>query len=500
LYGIELNEYAHELAQATVWIGYIQWLHDNGYGTPSEPILKPLDNIKHMDAILAYDGQGYPVKPVWPDADIVIGNPPFLGGNKVRQELGSNYVDHLFTLYEGCVPGFADLVCYWFERARALIEAGKIKRAGLLATNSIRGGANRKVLERIKETGNIFMAWSDRPWILDGAAVRVSMVGFDNGEDQNLVLDGRIVLFIPTDLSSGVDLTQTQPLIENSDLGFRGNQKGGPFDITEEEAKTMLNAPPNPNGNTNRNVLVLCANGLDITRRPNPTWLIDFGVYTAEKDAAMYELPFEYVKRVVYPKRKDHPMWWIHERPRPNMRQKIANLDRYIVTPHTSQYRLFAWLRKGVLPDHALIVFARDDDYFFGVLHSKPHELWALRQGTSLEDRPRYTPSTTFETFPFPWPPGHEPKDDPKVTAIAHAARELVEKRDAWLNPPGLSEKDLQKRTLTKLYNTRPTWLVLAHKELDMAVFAAYGWPDTLSDEEILGRLLALNLERSRDR
>jgi len=140
----------------------------------------------------------------------------------------------------------------------------------------------------------------------------------------------------------------------------------------------------------------------------------------------------------------------------------------------------------------------REDDYFFGVLHSKLHELWALRQGTSLEDRPRYTPTTTFETFPFPWPPGQEPAGHPHVQAIAQAAQELVEKRDRWLNPAGISQKDLNKRTLTNLYNQRPTWLDLAHQTLDRAVFDAYGWPHDLSDEAILERLLALNLERAK--
>jgi type II restriction/modification system DNA methylase subunit YeeA len=144
-------------------------------------------------------------------------------------------------------------------------------------------------------------------------------------------------------------------------------------------------------------------------------------------------------------------------------------------------------------------VVARDDDYFFGVLHSKPHELWSLRMCTWLGvgNDPRYTPSTTFETFPFPWPPGKEPTGDPRVEAIAEAARELVAKRDAWLNPEGAAEAELKKRTLTALYNARPTWLDLAHKKLDAAVFAAYGWDDNPADEEILARLLALNRERA---
>jgi hypothetical protein len=150
-----------------------------------------------------------------------------------------------------------------------------------------------------------------------------------------------------------------------------------------------------------------------------------------------------------------------------------------------------------VVPDHKLHVIARDDDYFMGILQSLPHELWALRLCSTLEDRPSYNSQTTFETFPFPWPPGQEPKDDPRVKAIADAARDLVEKRDAWLNPPGTSEQERVDRTLTNLYNKRPSWLAEAQRKLDESVFAAYGWPATLSDSEILQRLLTLNHERA---
>ncbi len=153
LHGIEINEYAHELAQITIWIGYIQWLVDNGYGLPAEPILKPMEGILQMDAILGHDEAGKVVEPQWPEADVIIGNPPFLGGKKMRAELGDQYVNDLFKLYEGRVPAFADLVCYWFEKARRMIETGGVERAGLLATNSIRGGVNRKVLESIKKAG-----------------------------------------------------------------------------------------------------------------------------------------------------------------------------------------------------------------------------------------------------------------------------------------------------------------------------------------------------------
>jgi len=163
-----------------------------------------------------------------------------------------------------------------------------------------------------------------------------------------------------------------------------------------------------------------------------------------------------------------------------------------------AKHRIFAWLDGNVLADHQLIVFGRDDDYFFGVLHSRAHELWSLRMGTWLGvgNDPRYTPTTTFETFPFPWPPGTEPTSDPHVIAIAEAARELVALRDCWLNPPDLAEAELKKRTLTNLYNTRPTWLANAHAALDRAVLDAYAFPHDLGDDDLLARLLALNLER----
>jgi hypothetical protein len=179
------------------------------------------------------------------------------------------------------------------------------------------------------------------------------------------------------------------------------------------------------------------------------------------------------------------------------MREAIVPLARYIGTPMVAKHPLFCWIPKQVLPANVVIASARDDDYFLGVLHSRPHELWALRQGTQLESRPRYTPTTTFDTYPFPWPPGQEPKDDPRVAVIAEAARELVQVRNAWLNREGATENELKRRTLTNLYNSRPTWLELAHRKLDAAVFDTYGWPHDLDDEEILRRLLALNLERA---
>ncbi|MFW6082982.1 MAG: class I SAM-dependent DNA methyltransferase, partial [Chloroflexota bacterium] len=504
MHGIEVNEYAHQLAEATIWIGYIQWLHENGFGKPSEPILKPLENIWQIDAILAYDEGGNLTEPEWPGADVAIGNPPFLGDKKMRRELPDQYVDDLRALYGDRIPGQSDLVCYWFERARELIDQGELERAGLLATNSIRGGANRRVLERIKETGDIFWAESDRDWILDGAAVNVSMIAFDDGSEDTRILDGSIVKKINADLTGDVDVTAAASLEENANLAFIGTQKGGPFDIPASVAEGMLAESGNPNGRPNFDVLKPWINGWDITQRSRGRWIIDFGTSMPLQEVAGYESPFEHVKRKVKPRRervdsesRTTELWWLHQRPRPEMRSALDGLQRYIATPRVSKHRVFVWVDPQVLPDSAVVAIARQDDYFFGVLHSRLHEKWSLRQGTSLEDRPRYTPTTTFATFPFPWAPGEEPADDPRRQAIAEAARELVEKRQTWLNPPGATEKELKKRTLTNLYNEYPTWLELAHRKLDEAVLDAYGWPHDIDDEEILRRLLTLNLERA---
>lgn len=502
LYAIEINPYAFELAQTTIWIGYIQWFHENGYGFPPEPILKPLHNFKNMDAILAFDEVGNPIEPEWEKTDVIVGNPPFLGGNRVRQELGNDYVDALFALYKDRVPAFADLVCYWFEKARAMIAEGKAKRAGLLATQAIRGGVNRKVLERIKQTGDIFWAQSDRDWILDGAAVRVSMVGFHNGKDTERWLDGKPVSAINTNLTTALDLTKAQHLLENEKVCFIGTKKAGAFDLDVSVAREMLRAPKNSNGSSNSDVVVRWLSGKMIVGREPVKWIINFGEMNHEA-AALYEQPFEYIKRFVYAERQQNNeerarvKWWQHRRPAIEMQTALKNLKRYIATPRVSKYRIFVWVPSTTLPDDGIYVFARDDDYFFGVLHSRVHELWALRMGTALTDRPRYTPTTTFETFPFPFPPGTEAQDDPRVVAIADAARELVRLRDNWLNPPDLSGAELKKRTLTNLYNENYQWLQNAHRTLDQAVFATYGWRGDLPDEEILEKLLALNLQRA---
>ena len=494
--GLEINPYAVQLARTSLWIGYVQWHHSNGFPYAQRPILTPLVTIQQTDAILDLSDPENPREPEWPEAQFIIGNPPFLGNKLLRAHLGDNYVRHMFSQYSGRVPGGADLVCYWFEKARDMVGKGTVKRAGLLATQGIRGGANRRVLQRIKGTGDIFLAWSDHPWILDGAAVNISIVGFDNGSEVNRELDGNRAASINANLTKGMDFTTAARLTGNLGIAFMGDTKGGPFDILESIALNLIDQP-NPDGRKNRDVVRPRVNGRDVTSRPSGTWIVDFGVDLPVTEAALYEAPFEYVNTHVRPSRmhskrqKYTDDWWIHMEPRPGMRQALQGLERYIATPTTAKHRLFAWLSAELLPDHSLIAIARDDDCTFGVLHSRIHEVWALSMGTQLESRPRYTPTTCFETFPFP-----EPTDEQR-DAIAEAARELDQLRQGWLNPPNATESELKKRTLTILYNARPTWLKMVHEKLDAAVADAYGWPAGLEDAAILERLLALNLERA---
>ena len=501
LYGIEINPYAHDLAQMTVWIGWLQWIRFNGFGSPQDPILRAMEgNFQCRDAILDLSDPANPKDPDWPKVDFVVGNPPFLGGNRIRQELGDAYVDALFRQYAGRVPAFADLCCYWFEKARAHIEKGGCKRAGLLATQGIRGGANREVLKRIRKTGDIFWAISDRDWILDGATVHVSLVAFGGGADESHILDGQPGSRINPDLTASADITTATVLKENTGICFMGPSPKAPFDIDGDTARSMLSATGNPNNRPNSDVVRPVASAVDLVRGSRGCSTIDFALMSIE-EASLYEAPFEYVKRVVLPTRQTRRddyrgCWWQYARPRPEMRSALKGFARYIATPAVSKHRIFVWIDPAYLCNQGTLVFARDDDYFFGILHSRIHEIWSRAQGTQLREEEsgcRYTPTTSFETFPMPWPPGQEPKTDPRYSAIADAARALVEKRDIWL--AGTDPSNKKPRTLTALYNARPTWLADAHARLDNAVAAAYNWPATLPEAQILENLLALNMK-----
>ncbi len=436
---------------------------------------------------------------------------------------------------------------YWFEKARAQIEACPVRYAGLVATNSIRGGANRKVLERITATGAIFNAWSDEPWINEGAAVRVSLVAFcPSARTRAVWLDGIDVDGIQADLTAGTTatLTSATKLAENTCTCFIGTQQNGPFTIDGTLARTWLRQPA-IGARPMSDVVRPWRNGRDLTDRASDTWIIDFGMQMPADQAALLTEPYEHVVAHVRPMRlagqreSRKRYWWRLGEPAPALRHALNGLPRFIAGPRVAKHRVWTYLDITVLPDVQVITVARSDDTTFGILHSRFHELWSLRMGTSLEDRPRYTPTTTFETFPFP--EGLTPADTggpvealddgvilpnvalrrrPAALAIARAAHRLNFLRENWLNPaewverlpeivPGYPDRiipkpehavEIKKRTLTNLYNARPAWLDNAHQALDAAVAIAYGWDDytpALPDAEILRRLLDLNLARS---
>ena len=612
--GIELNEYAAELARVTVWIGELQWRIEHGYEFKTNPVLEPLEHIECRDALLSFvsvrdseasteqrPGPHEPAVPKsaptsappsprsdiaieasWPKASVVIGNPPFLGGSKKRRELGDDYFDALATVFKDRVPAGADLVCYWFDKARIAIESSGLGAAGMVATQSIRSGSNRTVLDAIREKTRIFDAWSDEAWVNEGASVRVSLISFGWGEC--CFLNGNKVAHITAELggSPDSDMTLAHALTQNSGASFEGTKKYGDFDIPGALAREWLQQP-NPHGLSNAAVVKPWRNGQDLTRRPNDTWVIDFGSDMKESDASLFESPFTHLVRTVKPIRiaaKLPTNWWLHERPRVAMRQAMQSLHRYIATTRVSKHRFFIFLDASILPDTRLNAITRADDCTFGILNSRIHELWSLAQASVHGDgddggRPTYNAKSCFETFPFPAgltpadtahqqtetlpggavipaqlptqaagmsgpgailkskayeppaPAALPPSARNNATAIAQAAKHLNDLREAWLNPPewtervpevtplGMStspypdrilpklgfEKQLAERTLTKLYNQRPAWLDAAHKALDIAVAQAYGWADytaAMPDEEILKRLLVLNLERSK--
>lgn len=503
--GIEVEGFAAELAAVTLWIGYFQWNRAHGGQWPT-PVLERLDNIQHHDALLNDDGSEFQ----WPEATYIVGNPPFLGEKKQGPRLGLPYVEQLRSTYAGRVPKTSDLVCYWFEKARAAIEQGKTRRAGLITTNSINMPGNRAVLERINETGAMFRAWPNLPWLQDGAAVRVAAISFDDGREQQraigeLLHEGKEneesiltpVAAINPNLSVGTNVTEAKKLPENAGLCFQGVKLAGDFDITEAVAREWMKLP-NLGNAENSDVLRPLLNGDDLTSKRGDTWVIDFASMTEAK-ASEYLVPFAHVVEKVKPVREKNrdkarrTNWWQLARPYTAMREALAPLPRYLATSIVAKHRTFLWCDAKDLPSGRLVVVASDQDWMYGVLNSQIHVVWAAANSSThgKGNDLTYTSTTCFEPFPFPqWTPGTQ-------EAVAEAAR-FVEKVRAGLKDQGM--------TITEMYNAlaevtgtdSPAYtLKLAHDRLDGAVAAAYGWEWRLEEGEVLARLLALNLQRS---
>ncbi|MDF1770195.1 type IIL restriction-modification enzyme MmeI, partial [Maricaulis sp.] len=382
---------------------------------------------------------------------------------------------------------------------------------------------------------SIFEAWTNEPWIVDGAAVRVSIICA--GEAHTPVrLNGTLVDKINPDLSSKSKVYLARPMPSNKQTAFQGAKLNGPFDVSAAEARALLTLPINPNGTRNVGVVKRFYGNDDVTQRTQDGWILDFTHLPNIYDAALYEAPFALVSRVreyratlikgAKTENEKLDSYWLMQRPRPRLRKATEHLSKCLCVPETSEHLLFRWLPSTGVFSGSLFVIAKDDDVCFGILSGSAHSVWARALGNKMGagNQSRYNATKTFGTFPFPEGltpdiPTSAYADDPRAIAIAEAAARLNELRENWLNPadlvrrepevvPGYPDrilpvdeaaaKELKKRTLTNLYNARPAWLDHAHKALDSAVAAAYGWPDDLSEDEILARLFALNQERAK--
>ncbi|MDP2795775.1 MAG: hypothetical protein Q8O25_17100 [Sulfurisoma sp.] len=515
--GLELNPRAAAIAELVLWIGYLQWHYrTRGNVRPPEPVLRDFKNIECRDAVLT-DGQ----PAAWPEADYVVGNPPFIGKLNMRSALGDAYVDTLRAAYPE-MPESADLVMFWWHKAAALVTAGKLKRFGLITTNSLTQTFNRRVLERHLGKLHLAYAIADHPWVDggDGAAVRIAMTVGAPGPGEGKLLtvtdehatggEGLDVTLaeqrgaIHADLKVGANVAASLALQSNGGLSSNGFMLAGAgFIVTPEEAAHLeTDAPIKP-----------YRNGRDLTDRPRGVRLIDLSGYDAEEVRRRWPATYQRVLERVKPERDTNrdagfrENWWLFGRQRPNMRSMLAGLPRYIATVETAKHRVIQFLDASIAPDHMLIAIALDDAYFLGVLSSRVHVVWALAQGGTLEDRPRYNKSRCFETFPFP---AATPAQQARIRDLASqldAHRKRVLAEHAELTLTGLYNV-LQKvgagETASLTAKERTTYdkglvavLKSFHDDVDAAVLDAYGWQDNPSDETILERLVALNAERT---
>ncbi|MCF7978017.1 MAG: class I SAM-dependent DNA methyltransferase [Chromatiaceae bacterium] len=598
--GLEVNPRAARIAEIVLWIGYLQW-HFRTYGhiNPPEPVLRDFHNIQCRDALIAaeareplldeqdqpvsvWDGRSTKPSPItgepipdeaqrlpvyryleprradWPEADFIVGNPPFIGAASMRRALGDGYVDAVRGVYSGLVPDSADFVMYWWQIAAEKVRQGQARRFGFITTNSLRQTFNWRVLEPhlsdAKAPLSLVFAVPDHPWVeaSDGAAVRIAMTVGAPGDQPGLLCkvtaegsgdeDARAVALseregkLFADLAIGADVAGAFPLIANSTVSSRGVQLiGSGFIVTEDEAQTLgLGREPGLEA-----VIRDYRNGRDLTQSPRGAKVIDlFGLdvdQVRERYPAIYQRLLERVK----PERdaKGHTkdgagyarQWWLFGKPRQQLRKMLRGLSRYIATVETTKHRIFVWLDTSILPDNMLVNIASDDAFHLGILSSRLHGAWTLATGGRLGvgNDARYNKTRCFETFPFPT------ASDSQITSI----RNLAEQIDAHRKRQQAQHPSL---TLTGLYNvldaqrhgtaltdkerainTQGLVSLLAelHDQLDTAVFAAYGWQDLAealvgrpgatnpwpdkpaaqleAEEELLTRLVALNSERA---
>ena len=591
--GLEINPRAAAIAEMVLWIGYLQWhFRTHGHINPPQPVLRAFENIECRDAVLAYDrweykmdeetgrpvmrwdGKTYkkspttgedvpdesaqvpeevyinPSKAEWPEADYVVGNPPFIGKLRMRKALGDGYVSALRTAWNE-VPESCDFVMYWWHMAAHAVRKGKILQFGFISTNSIKQTFNRRVVQRHLESKpplTLAFAIPDHPWVdaSDGAAVRISMTVGSATESagvlKSVVSEARTdkdsveVLLkqkvgkVHANLAIGADTTTSEALIANSNITSMGVMLAGAgFILDQEEASDLLAQPHIASSE----LIHPYRNGRDLTQSPRNAFVVD--LYEHDIDEVKTHAPevYQIVLDRVLPKRaknrdagfREH--WWLFGRPRPALRKMIHTLDKYVVTVETAKHRTFQFLQNDIRPDHRLIVFGFSSGANFGILCSRLHCSWALRTGGTLEDRPVYNKSRCFETFPFPEPDEATAKRIGDLAEQLDTHRKRQQEQHTGLTMTGMynvleklrREEELTKKEKEIHEQGLVSVLRELHDDLDRAVFQAYGWDDLAerlvghpgattpwpekpedqqqAEEELLQRLVDLNHQRA---
>ena len=473
-----------------------------------------------------------PRKAEWPETDFIVGNPPFIGNWRMRSALGDGYAETLRAAYPD-VPESVDYVMYWWDKAAELAREGAVKRFGFITTNSLTQAFARRVLQRHMDATpplSLVFAVPDHPWVdsENGAAVRIAMTVATRGDRKGRLCtvtretetgEGSVEVFLQTetgrihaDLTTGADVASAQGLLSNQRISSRGmSLHGSGFIVTSEEAENLGLGRIRGIEKHIRDY----RNGKDIAQRPRGVKVIDLFGLSEEELRKQWPSLYQWVFERVKPERdakgysKDGAayarLWWLHGKPRQELRASLHHLGRFISTVETSKHRFFVFLDKSILPDNMLVNIAIDDAFALGVLSSRIHVCWALAAGGTLEDRPRYNKTVCFEPFPFPV------VTKPQTERI----RALAEELDSHRKRQQTAYPDL---TITGMYNVLEklrsgealtakdkviheqglvSVLKKLHDDLDAAVFDAYGWPHDLSDEQILERLVALNAERA---
>jgi hypothetical protein len=554
-FGLELNPRAAAIAELVIWIGYLQFLYRNGDISTRDPVLEDYGAINPVasrrtpadpcvDAVLLHDGpivggggDAYPNPrlPPWPAADFIVGNPPFIGGKDIRAEQGDAYAEALWKAHPA-MNDSADLVMYWWDRCAAILTAkdARLRRFGLVTTNSVTQVFQRRVMQRWmsgKSPLSLAFAVDDHPWTRatkDAAAVRIAMTvaqaGAHEGRlltvsreaaldtDQPEIDTTERVGVINADLTVGVDVTKAVPLKANDGLCSPGVKlHGSGFIVSRSEAEHLglghrigLEAHIRP-----------YLNGRDMTARSRGKWVIDLFGLPIEQVRDAYPEIYQHLAQTVKQERDTNNRasyrdnWWIFGEPRRELRPALAGIPRYIATVETAKHRVFQFLDASITPDNMLVAIATSDAAILATQSSTLHVTWALSQGGTLEDRPRYQKSRCFDPFPFPaW-------TDAQRAALAQAGERL----DAF-RKQRLAEQP--RLTLTRLYNALEAHrahvatgramtaeetadfdagsvLILdeIHRDIDRLTLEAYGWPAEETSEDRLARLVALNAERA---